>query len=323
MKRLFSGVAAILFLAATAFSQTSAVFNGQPIAAQFGQYRIFLNAAVSSGSNVVIPLRPADCLNAAAGNLTFFPLATTTPLTIDTGSNAETVTPSAVSWDGSSCSVTATISNNHAAGVYLTSGTGGVQEALNYLGAAGGTVLITPAFSGTGSNITSATGNANDYIKDIRSGDVYYAYNGTNFSSLGGPATFTTANGAILKPFVNSELLTLSTGGTTTDTSGNLLPANSIILLVTGRVTTTISGGTCSGWQLGDATTAGRFTASDTTLTANETMPKSANPPVQLGTGVASATTGLYQPAAAKVRVTCATGAPGAGAVRISVFGYT
>lgn len=113
----------------------------------------------------------------------------------------------------------------------------------------------------------------------------------------------------------NSEDLTLSTSATTTDTAANLLPANAFILGVSGTVTTTITTG-CTGWQLGDPTTAGRFTASDTTLTQGESKVGS----VMATTGVASATTGVWQSAAAKIRVTCATAAAGAGKVRLTVF---
>jgi hypothetical protein len=107
-----------------------------------------------------------------------------------------------------------------------------------------------------------------------------------------------------------SELLTLSTGGTTTDTAANLLPANSIIEAVVARVTTTIT--TATSWQLGDATIAGRFSAANATMTAGTT---------QVGTVQAdqTGTSGPRQVAAAKVRVTT-VGTPGAGAIRITVF---
>lgn len=126
-------------------------------------------------------------------------------------------------------------------------------------------------------------------------------------------------NGAKLFFGSRSADITLSTGGTTTDSATSLLPANSIILQVTGVVSTAISGGTCTGWQLGDPTTAGRFTANDTTLTAGESKVGM----VHLSTGIASATTGIIQTADAKVRVTCATGAPGAGKIRVTAFYLT
>lgn len=119
-----------------------------------------------------------------------------------------------------------------------------------------------------------------------------------------------------------SELVTLSTSGATTDTAGTLLPANSILDMVQGAVNTTITG-TCSGWQLGDASTAGRFSASDTVLTAGEVTPKTGIPPVFVTTGINSASTGVWQLAAAKVRITCATGAASAGKVRVTVFYHT
>jgi hypothetical protein len=107
-----------------------------------------------------------------------------------------------------------------------------------------------------------------------------------------------------------TELLTLSTSGTTTDTSANLLPANAIIEAVVARVTTTIT--TATDWKLGDATIAGRFSAANAVMTAGSTI---------VGTVHAdqTGTSGPRQTAAAKVRVTT-TGTPGAGVVRITVY---
>lgn len=107
-----------------------------------------------------------------------------------------------------------------------------------------------------------------------------------------------------------TELLTLSTAGTTTDTTANLLPANSIIDAVVARVTATIT--TATSWQLGDPTTPGRFTAANSTMTAGTTDVGTLQ---QDGTGA----TGVRQTAAAKVRVTT-VGTPSAGSVRITVF---
>jgi hypothetical protein len=107
-----------------------------------------------------------------------------------------------------------------------------------------------------------------------------------------------------------SELVTLNTGGTTTDTSANLLPANSVIRAVVVRVIQSIT--VASAFSLGDATIAARFLATGTGLAAGST-----------GVGLAhvdqTGTSGPRQTAAAKVRVTT-TGTPGAGQVRITVF---
>lgn len=117
------------------------------------------------------------------------------------------------------------------------------------------------------------------------------------------------ANGAFVEYGSASELLTLSTSGTTTDTTGNLLPANSIIDSVDARVTTTIT--TATSWQLGDASTAGRFSAVNAVMTSGST---------QVGDVQADQTgaSGPRQVSAAKVRVTT-VGTPGAGVIRITV----
>lgn len=119
-----------------------------------------------------------------------------------------------------------------------------------------------------------------------------------------------TANAATWTLGQISELITLSTSGSTTDSSANLLPANSIIEAVVARVTTTIT--TATDWKLGDATTAGRFSAPNSTLTAGTT---------QVGTVQADQTgaAGPRQVAAVKLRITT-TGTPGAGVIRVTVF---
>jgi hypothetical protein len=132
------------------------------------------------------------------------------------------------------------------------------------------------------------------------------------FVSLQNLVNVTTNGGQWLRGS-NSELLTLSTVGSTTDTAGNLLPANSIIESVVARVTTTIT--TATDWKLGDATQAARFTNANATLVAGTTTVglNQADPTV------ASANLGPVQTSAAKVRVTT-TGTPGAGVIRITVF---
>lgn len=124
---------------------------------------------------------------------------------------------------------------------------------------------------------------------------------------------FVTANGASFLPVVNSELLTLSTSGATTDTTADLLPANAIIDAAVCRVTTTIT--TATDWGISDPTTPLRFSAVSATMTAGTTIVG-----LKHVFGVVSTTaTGPTQAAAAKLRITT-TGTPGAGAVRCSVF---
>lgn len=106
------------------------------------------------------------------------------------------------------------------------------------------------------------------------------------------------------------EEITLSTVGTTSDSVANLLPANSVILGVTARITAAIV--TATNWKLGDATTSGRFTAANSTLTLGT---------VESGPSVCVDQTGAAGPrqvAAAKLRITT-TGTPSAGKVRVCV----
>lgn len=121
------------------------------------------------------------------------------------------------------------------------------------------------------------------------------------------------ANGSTQNVAVIEELLTLDTGAGFTDSVGDLLPANSLILCVTARVTTSIT--TATAWKLGDATTTGRFAADNATMTAGATSIGFAH----LQGAVSTDAAGPVQTAAAKLRVTT-TGTPGAGAVRLSVY---
>src|SRR5271169_65902 len=105
-----------------------------------------------------------------------------------------------------------------------------------------------------------------------------------------------------------TELMTLNTGGGTTDSVAKLLPANSVILGVAVRVTTAIT--VASAFSVGDASTAARFLATGTTLTAGSTA---------VGLAHLSGTVAFVQAAAASLRITT-TGTPGAGAIRVTVF---
>ena len=109
-----------------------------------------------------------------------------------------------------------------------------------------------------------------------------------------------------------SEEITLSTGGATTDSVGDLLPANSVIEGVVARVTETIT--TATDWALGDASQAARFLAASTNLTAGDTEVGLAH----RQPSVADAS-GPVQSAAASLRITT-SGTPGAGKIRITVF---
>lgn len=120
----------------------------------------------------------------------------------------------------------------------------------------------------------------------------------------------TSTKGAIFQPFVTEEEITLATGGVTTDSTANLLPADSIILGVATRITDTIT--TAVNFQVGISGATDRFDGADTNVTAADTA-------VKLDHIDAGA---MVQAAAAKVRITTNAN-PGAGKIRVTVFGYT
>jgi len=121
------------------------------------------------------------------------------------------------------------------------------------------------------------------------------------------------ANGESITYGQTTELITLDTGGTTTDSVANMLPANSIIDGVVCRVTTTIT--TATDWSVGVSGAAERFVSQAVGLTAGSTSVGLDH----MGGGVVNEATGPTQTAAAQLRITT-TGTPGAGAIRCTVF---
>lgn len=177
--------------------------------------------------------------------------------------------------------------------------------------------VIGEATTGAGSN-TATIGNAS--VTDIHFGGA------TDAAVVHGKGFQTTDSnnfGAnILNSFApcetNEAPTTLATGATTTQTGLSCLPAGSVIDAVVARVTTTITAA-CTGWELGDGTTAARFTSNNTGLAAG-TVSDAAHIGTFITSGIASATTGIWQASATKITITCAGGNPGAGAIRIGVF---
>jgi len=184
--------------------------------------------------------------------------------------------------------------------------------------AQGGTPTFIYGYSASGAQVgagsafawaagTSAAGPADLFLyRDTANTLAQKNANADQFSRLYG------ANGGYWERGVNSELLTIA-AAPTTDTTGNLLPANAIIEAVVVRVTTVIP--TAATFTVGEATTAARFAtgvavAADTTavglLHRNPADADAAGP---------------VQSAAAKVRITPdVQPAAATGIVRIEVF---
>jgi hypothetical protein len=124
------------------------------------------------------------------------PLVVNSKLLVDVGSAQETVTitavhcsnPSLNSVTGGICTVTGSFSNAHSATYQITSGSYGLQEALDYLTNTGGQgqVVVPPYFAGSTSNITGALRGATTIaIVDMRNGSATrYGWNGSAYASV-------------------------------------------------------------------------------------------------------------------------------------------
>lgn len=127
-------------------------------------------------------------------------------VTVGVGTNADTVTPTAVSCLTpqiyTTCAITASFNHTHGPGEIVTSGSLGLQEALNFqFLKGGGKVLLDyqwAAFGGTNAIITAATPYSSVFIEDLRGqsntaayGTVYWTMQPSTLTSLAVPTTLT------------------------------------------------------------------------------------------------------------------------------------
>lgn len=127
------------------------------------------------------------------------PLSTSAPITVGTGANAETVTPSAVSCGQptvyQSCSFTATFANAHGTGDKIASASYGITEAALYeLGKYGyGTVIASPElFKRAG--VTTLAGSVT-FITGIKAVGVSVTL--LNYIGFTGAVSYTAASGSV------------------------------------------------------------------------------------------------------------------------------
>lgn len=102
------------------------------------------------------------------------------PLLVDSGAAQETVTPTGTSscgqpqnqtTAGSTCSVSGTFAQAHGAGANITSGTFGLQEAINDAAQSGGGVVVVDAgWGGTTAQLAAAQVAQNVVVEDLRAG---------------------------------------------------------------------------------------------------------------------------------------------------------
>ena len=146
------------------------------VASNFGQWQ------VTAGNLGQYSWKSSSACYVTVMGLTLQAFTAGTPVEIvdlNTPAHTEIVTPTAVSTlNGCSVTMAPTYGHNH---YYLTSGTAGLQEALNWAGSAAYIVAITPDWTllgGTSAMITAATAGANTTILDLRT-STPISYSGT------------------------------------------------------------------------------------------------------------------------------------------------
>lgn len=171
-----------LLAALTVPSFAQNTFKARFDAVDYSKWQLVIYSSVASGAQTVQVSYPGATLNTgnqtvcsftAANGRSFFPLAVGSPITIGDASS-ETVTPTAVSIAATGCSFTATLTNAHAAGAALGTGTAGLQEAINdAFTMGGGTVVADPfwaAAGGTDTLLNAALVFPSVAIEDTRKG---------------------------------------------------------------------------------------------------------------------------------------------------------
>ncbi len=166
--------------------------EGQIIASQYGKWRVPGYAA-----NTYSSFAPTSC-RVQGGSSFFFAFTVGTPVTLVDGNPArsETLVPTATVETDVSCSVTIAPVNDHELPYYFTSGTGGLQEALNQnlTTPETNTVILDSAWYGqvggpaaAAAAIASAKGSAMLGLVDITTvPTTFYAWNGTQYVKVSG-----------------------------------------------------------------------------------------------------------------------------------------
>lgn len=218
--KLVSVVASLLLLAGVSLAQTTTRAGGGYIASNYGQWQSRLAVGNSATGAATVTLYSGS-ITLPDGRV-IMPFNVNAPILVDAGSNAETVTPTAVSncvinGPVSSCQVTASFSNLHGQGAIVQSGTGGLQEAINdAFQFGGGLVIVDQGWvrnGGTTAMLTAAIPYPSVAIEDRRSGSVQFWNVHTGATTLAAPATLTAATVGFALNGGNS------TGGTYTGTS--------------------------------------------------------------------------------------------------------
>lgn len=157
------------------------IANGKYNASAYNTWRAQIYTGNSATGTASIVLRQNGV--ALCDGYTFQPFSVGQAISVGTGSNAETVTITAVSscaknGPPNACTLTGSFSNTHGSGELVLSGTFGAQEAVNdAFNNGGGVVSIGPAFSfvgGLDSTINGLLPYLSVTIEDNRKGGIQY-----------------------------------------------------------------------------------------------------------------------------------------------------
>jgi hypothetical protein len=210
-------IMALLAAAAALHAQIVIEFGGEKNATQFAYgfgNQPALNVAIgngSTGAGATITLVSGAVV--LSNGTTIYPITTNTPITVGIGANSETGTPTAVSncnlpsaitvGPGTpSCMITLTLNNLHGQQEPVTTGTYGLQEAINRAHGQGGGLAIVDAswygIGGTKAIINAAAPYSNVFIKDTSNtnglGANYWSTQPTTLTVLAVPTTLTATN---------------------------------------------------------------------------------------------------------------------------------
>lgn len=184
-------------------------------------------------------------------------------------------------------------------------GAGSNQETVTITAVSGASLNILPTGGTIGTcSVTATFANTHAAGELVSSGD-----NGimesVNFAQNNG--------GGLIRWIVDCGIITLNTGGVTT-TSTSFVPNLFYNQGCSARVTTTIT--TATDWEVGAIGKLAAFSTPNTTLTAGTTAFTTE------GAYAMNLTTGATAPNLTAVLITT-TGTPGAGAIRVKVWGLT
>lgn len=228
MKKILISV--LLFLASLAGLAQQVQQPGETyVASNYGSYTSWVKSGNTTTGSTFIKAAPVSVY--LSNGTTIVPFAANTPITVAlNSSNAETVTPTVTNCYATSinCTLAATFSNTHVGGESITSGTFGLQEAINAAITAGsGTVLIDNTWQGPAgaSLITAAKGSINVVVQDNRSGaPQFYRWNGSSYQLQASGSSLNLPSSALGPANVIYTLNQTTDQGTSTqftDISGN------------------------------------------------------------------------------------------------------